>query len=499
MAQTEGGLSKKCTEESLGGFKLPLDLWEKQRLMQDNQEMSQASASVNESCHSRCILVHTLVMIFGTSAWIGVNGIFIQLPLLVNPLPEKWGLAAYLVIIIQLANVAPVMYGLLRRFSCRISESNCISVMLVFASVVMGLLAFWYEWTFIIFEKERSLALFILTFFTAAVSCSSSVLFMPYLRNFKEVYLVSYFIGEGLSGVMPSIVALIQGIDESLVCNNTNQQSISEGEETLPRFSSKYYFLFLCTCLCVSFFAFLILDKLPYLNKEKISSQELDNKLLCNEIQNNQVLSKNSITQMNEAKIDTYNKTDIQGIPINHDTQKNHSSTLDETCLYILLGVVCFLANGFLPSLMPYSCLSYGNMTYHLSTTFSQIANPTACLFALWFLPQGRKIIIWLSLLISFSSCYIIYLALVSSNAPLRDSDLGVVLVILSWIIVVALISYMKLIITSVFRRKSEETLFGVGIVMQAGSACGAVLSFLLINFTSLLQRHDPCESLNNT
>ena len=467
-------------------------------------ETAKRSVQVNERwpC-TPSVIVHILVIIFGTSAWIGVNGIFIQLPLLVNSAPESWGLAAYLVVAIQIANIAPITYSLLHKSSIKVNESHCIIGMLGVGSFVMGLLAFLYGKTSNITGKEHSTTLFVLTFFTAAVSCTSSVLFMPYLRNFKEVYLVSYFIGEGLSGVLPSIVALVQGIGDNHTCDNSaNDTQILEA--TSPRFSSQNYFLFVFMCLLLSSIAFFLLENLSYIKKERISSRKSSNTSSNSKAENCHcqrqlsVLSEDSLSINEKIEkhicIDTYKKTEIGEISNVHHYRNYNQLTLKSLYLYILLSVICLLANGLLPGLQPYSCMSYGNMTYHLSTIFSQIANPTACFLALWFLPHSRKIINWLSVMIFIASGYVIYLSLASPNPPLQHSKLGEIIVILSWILLVGLISYVKLIITSVFRRKSEKTLFSVGMVMQAGSACGAIISFVLTNFTSLLQEYNSCD-----
>jgi riboflavin transporter 2 len=445
-------------------------------------------------CIKPSTIVHILVMIFGTSSWIGVNGIFIQLPVLVNSLPERWKLAAYLVIVIQAANLVPIAYSVLRKFKFKISESNCVFGMLGINSFVMILLAFLYNRTSTIAGSEHSLALFILTFFTAAVSCTSSILFMPYMRNFKEIYLVSYFIGEGLSGVMPSIVALIQSIGDNSNCNNITQVS----HITFPRFSSQYYFLLIFGCLVLSSISFFLLENLSFIKKERACFSSSENNSSNNEIEGissqrqKSVLSEQSITENdvigNHVFIQKYMKPDT-GKTRNIRNQLK----LKTLYLYILLSMVCLLGNGLLPSLQPYSCMSYGNMTYHLSAIFSQIANPTACLLALWFLPQNIKIINWLSIVICFLSSCVMYLAFNSVNSPLQDSRAGQILVILFWVLLIGFISYVKLIITSVFRRKSEKSLFLVGVAMQVGSACGAILSFILINFTKLLQEFKPC------
>ncbi|XP_011498762.1 PREDICTED: solute carrier family 52, riboflavin transporter, member 3-like [Ceratosolen solmsi marchali] len=317
---------------------------------------------------------------------------------------------------------------------------------------------------------------------------------MPYLRNFKEIYLVSYFIGEGLSGVVPSVVALVQSIGESSACNDITKAS----HITLPRFSSQYYFLFIFGCLVLSSISFSLLENHPYVKKEKICFSTSDNNSSNNEIENftcerqRPVLSEQSIIEndlmRNHAFIQKYAKTNSGGA-----SNIRNQLKLKNLYLYILLSIICLLGNGLLPSLQPYSCMSYGNMTYHLSAIFSQIANPSACLLALWFLPKNIKVINLLSIVIFVLSSYIIYLALNSLNSPLQDSKIGEVLVILSWILLIGFISYVKLIITSVFRRKSEKTLFLVGVAMQAGSACGAILSFIVINYTKLLQEYKPC------
>lgn len=61
------------------------------------------------------LIVHLLSALFGLSAWIAINGLWQQTPLLVSRLPEAWNLASYITLITQLANVGPLIYALLRR------------------------------------------------------------------------------------------------------------------------------------------------------------------------------------------------------------------------------------------------------------------------------------------------------------------------------------------------------------------------------------------------
>lgn len=61
---------------------------------------------------NRRIVVDILVLFFGIGAWIGINGIYVQLPLLINNAPEGWNLPAHMVMLVQFANLGPILYTL---------------------------------------------------------------------------------------------------------------------------------------------------------------------------------------------------------------------------------------------------------------------------------------------------------------------------------------------------------------------------------------------------
>jgi riboflavin transporter 2 len=52
---------------------------------------------------NRVILVDLLAVLFGISSWISINGLWVELPLLVQNLPEGWALPSYLSIIVQVS------------------------------------------------------------------------------------------------------------------------------------------------------------------------------------------------------------------------------------------------------------------------------------------------------------------------------------------------------------------------------------------------------------
>lgn len=61
---------------------------------------------------NRRLVVDLLALMFGLGAWVGVNGIYVQLPLLVNSSPEGWSLPAHIVMLVQFANLGPILYTL---------------------------------------------------------------------------------------------------------------------------------------------------------------------------------------------------------------------------------------------------------------------------------------------------------------------------------------------------------------------------------------------------
>uniref|UniRef100_A0A8D2J0F1 Riboflavin transporter n=1 Tax=Varanus komodoensis TaxID=61221 RepID=A0A8D2J0F1_VARKO len=59
--------------------------------------------------------IHALVGLLGTGSWAAINGVWVELPLLVPSAPEGWLLPSCLTVIIQLANVGPLAVTLAHR------------------------------------------------------------------------------------------------------------------------------------------------------------------------------------------------------------------------------------------------------------------------------------------------------------------------------------------------------------------------------------------------
>ncbi len=84
-------------------------------MVKNSRKMSKISFT------ERVILIDVLAALFGISSWVEINGLWVETPLLVERLPEKWNLSSYIVVITQLANIGPIAYSILKfNFSLKV-------------------------------------------------------------------------------------------------------------------------------------------------------------------------------------------------------------------------------------------------------------------------------------------------------------------------------------------------------------------------------------------
>lgn len=359
-------------------------------------------------------LLHLLVILFGITAWLGVNATFVQLPLLVEKAPEGWSLPSFIVIMIQIGNLGPLLYTTVQKWK-PFQDSPWIVALLVLGCISSILFAFFHTKTATLLGADRSVAILSIAFCFALVGCTSSVLFMPYMGRFKEVYLVTYLIGEGLSGLVPSVVALVQGVGGNSVCMLNNSTGNYEPTTPPPRFGVQTFYLFVFSVFVISTIAFIFLDHHPKFKQEYVAKR----------IQHGNDYSYDpepSTSQAEEQQNSSSVKFQVQ-VP------QKILSTSNYIFLLMLLGFVCLLVNGVVPSVQSYSCLPYGNIAYHLAVTLSAIANPTACFLA-FFLPH--KSIRMISYLTAISMIFAVYALATAflSPPPFKGTWIGEFLVV---------------------------------------------------------------------
>ncbi|CAH2107904.1 unnamed protein product [Euphydryas editha] len=404
----------------------------------------------------RRILLDMLMVCWGLGTWLGVNGLYMQLPLLVERLPEGWRLPSSMTVAIQLANVGLIAYVVLRRFFPRAPDAPYIYLLLTVGTAALYLNSFLYTKTASIGGTERSLSFLALTFFAALVGCTSSVLFYPYLRHFRDVYLATYLVGEGLSGFIPSILALIQGVGGEPECVLSPDNSTVTAVHPPARFNTTVFMILLGTLSALSLVSFGFMDRCSAFLSERVKESEA-------------------------AK--------------EEEATTEHESILQTKWFSVLLLMACLnaLMNGALPSVQTYSCMPYGSNAYHLAVALGAMANPTACLAGVWLRPMPPGTLAAMLAFVLLPLSYIFATAALSPTPPLHTETIGRFLVVASWVLVSGLVSYARMWVYGWARRGGARGMRACGAATQVGSAVGSLVFFFIVNFTQVFRQHDYC------
>uniref|UniRef100_A0A8D0HEA6 Riboflavin transporter n=1 Tax=Sphenodon punctatus TaxID=8508 RepID=A0A8D0HEA6_SPHPU len=433
------------------------------------------------------LAVHVLTCLLGTGSWVAINGMWVELPLIVPRAPEGWYLPSYLTVLIQLANVGPLVVTLAHRFRPgRLSEVGTIYAILGVGIVACLLLAFLWQETSLVGGAPHSTALLSLLFFLALVDCTSSVTFLPYMRRLRAHYLTTYFVGEGLSGLLPGLVALGQGVGVAHCVNGSlaagNGTRLRE-EDQPARFSVQSFFLFLGGMMGLCLAAFFLLDRLPVARQERAKEK----------------YQAQARVEPGTGLSATMEERPMIGNPEGPGPGSTFGtgtySRPQVVFIFLVLAWVNALTNAVLPAVQSYSCLPYGNGAYHLSATLAAVANPLACFLGM-FLPSRSLVAMGvLAAAGTGFSFYIMAMAVLSPCPPLLDSPAGVTLIVLCWVLFVGILSYVKLMIGLVLRDEGHSALVWCGAVVQLGSMVGALVMFPLVNVYGLFHSGDSCNN----
>ncbi|XP_012610762.2 solute carrier family 52, riboflavin transporter, member 3 [Microcebus murinus] len=457
------------------------------------------------------LLIHLLVCVFGMGSWVAINGLWVELPLLVTELPEGWYLPSYLTVVIQLANIGPLLVTLFHHF-----RPGCLSeVPIIFAVLGVGtlacvLLAFLWNVTSWLLGGLHSIPFIVLTFFLSLVDCTSSVTFLPFMNRLPTQYLVTFFVGEGLSGLLPALVALAQGSGLTTCVNVTEvpdvmpsprssreanvtqavPSSLASAPRTAtpavrlqsrylpPHFSPLVFFLLLSCMMASCFVAFFLLQR-----QRRCWDASVEDLI-------NSQIALPSIRPREEKDLGPPGRS--QGQERRKEKAAPHPPA-HLAFIYTLVALVNALTNGVLPSVQTYSCLSYGPVAYHLAAALSSMANPLASFLSMFLPNRSLPFLGGLTVLGTSFGAYNMAMAVKSPCPLLQDHWSGDVLIVASWVLFTGCLSYVKVMLGVILRDCSRSALLWCGAAVQLGSLLGAVLMFPLVNVLRLFVSADLC------
>ncbi|RMB95752.1 hypothetical protein DUI87_27865 [Hirundo rustica rustica] len=446
------------------------------------------------------LITHLLACAFGMGSWVAINGLWVEVPLLVTVLPEQWYLPSYITIIIQMANVGPLFVTVMNRFRPGLLKEVAVIYVIVSVGVMACfLLAFLWSHTSLIAGTSHSIPFLILTFFLALVDCTSSVTFLPFMMQLQPQYTNTFFIGEGLSGLIPALIALGQGSGISSCANVSYEVNITTSNKTMEstifhletrylpaNFSTLIFFLLMTAMMLICLLAFFLLTRQPRV--WELSQQHLfPSNIVLSSF--DQILDEGADLQLSRR---CSCPKDPKG-PGDLLPQKVSYSLTQLTLIYLLITWVSALTNGVLPSVQSYSCLPYGHTTYHLAATLSSVANPLACIVAMFLPSRSLTLMVILTMAGTGFGAYNMAIAVMSPCPVLQQSQWGNAIIVLSWVLFTGTLSYMKVMAGVILRSRSRSALVWYGVLEQLGSLLGALLMFPLVNVYGLFKSADYC------
>ncbi|MFH4973769.1 hypothetical protein AB6A40_000478 [Gnathostoma spinigerum] len=432
-----------------------------------------ASINTTQMLLKPCIQ-HAAVLAFGMGTWLSVNSLYVQLPYLVNFVPENWGIITYMVLIVQTACIAPLIYGIIDS----VLEKNklwssirviLIPIMLIISAGALLMSAFVYDTPTVVDSKQHSVLLFV-AFLLMSIPCTTSdVLFCPFITRFaSSKFVTTFFIGMGLSALVPSSVTLIQGTGYHF--NSTSVSHWGPSGNGLL-FGVRSFLVMMAALHILSFLGFLIIKTTT------VDSSDL------------------TLNISKDSRITFEFETDkMSAVDARNSQRSNPNDTMESDSSIVLPSISRFawnlhlissvilgaIQNGITPIILNKAIEPYGQQLYHLVNALCVLANPLACFLQFFIIFRRTPVfIIWTS------ACLILTIVgFVFALLPYRIEDLYFQPTIsLVFVLASALLSWERAAIAQILRETtSSRGLFWWGAATQFGSFLGATVMFVLDN-----------------
>uniref|UniRef100_A0A915BTR2 Riboflavin transporter n=2 Tax=Parascaris TaxID=6254 RepID=A0A915BTR2_PARUN len=333
-------------------------------------------------------ICHIAVAAFGMGTWLSVNAVYVELPLLVSFAPEGYDLATYIVLIVQLACLFPLIYGILdsklasKELWILYNHAILIPIMLFFSGAGLVMAAFVYDRPGVINNSKHSYWLFV-AFFIISIPCTTSdVLFMPYITKLENTkYVATFFIGMGFSALVPSAVSLIQGANANLNGTAANPWKPTEGGVL---FGPRIFLILMAAICCLSLIGFIVLLK----HRNEVSGDDLSKAILQS--------SSNSICSV---ELNVIEKDGVRSYDLLESKPPIGVETISTFKWYLLLSISLLLGavqNSVVPVILPYATQAYGQNIYHLASSLFVMTNPLFCFLQFFIIVKRIPIfVIW--------------------------------------------------------------------------------------------------------
>lgn len=199
----------------------------------------------------------------------------------------------------------------------------------------------------------------------------STITFLPYIgEHFIKEYIISNYVGEALSSLVPGVLGILQGVGLSTTLENCpnnstnnqttslNQTTVSLGSQQVPRFSVSLYFFFMFCLICLSAISFTAIN---FWDRMRINRKVVDNGAVH--------ANKEVQVEIEPVEPSTSTTKTTEFVATNSLSREKYEMGF----LFSLTFVVSFVYYGYLPGIFSYSTIPYGIKYFHLATNISKL------------------------------------------------------------------------------------------------------------------------------
>ncbi|CAF0871517.1 unnamed protein product [Brachionus calyciflorus] len=409
-------------------------------------------------------LLFVFICVFTMGSWIDISGIWCELPLIVEELPERWRLPSILTLISQIGQIAPLIFIIGRRFfPNKFTNANAILIVLTVGALSCFFMAIFWKKTAFIFNEERSIYLYLSSLSLSLLDSLSTITFLPYVGEFfAKEYIIPNYIGESLSSLIPGILAIIQGVgspDECVNVTSVDNSTITiTGVQT--KFSVSVYFVLMGILICLSVASFTLINFLPYFKN------------------------------MRKNRQDGYENS----LEKDKSTLNRHDNNTIRIMLFIsFLGG--FINYGWLPGLMSYSTIPYGGDFMYLAVNLTSCGLTIAVLLSIFSYEVSTKRIILETLIPICLSTYILIMSIFSPCPPFVNAKyrLGGYFMVFCWVMTSCTFIRIRCLIATKLEKYGKQKLLLLGIFAIIGQLSGGLLIYFLVDVFRLFQDKPKC------
>lgn len=277
--------------------------------------------------------------------------------------------------LVALGNLGLLVVTLWRRLAPGKSERVPIQVVQALGVVGTVLLALLWHQVATVAGQYHSVAFLTLALVLALACCASNVTFLPFLSHLPPPFLRSFFLGQGLSALLPCVLALVQGVGR-LECPPAPTNGTPGPPHYFPeRFPASTFFWALTALLVTSAAAFQgLLLLLPSPSSMAAGGPGPGLRVGAPGMEEEEGEAALPLQEPRVQAVDTTPSPDPEAPRL---------LSARSACLLGLLAVTNALTNGVLPAIQSFSCLPYGRLAYHLAVVLGSAANPLACFLAM--------------------------------------------------------------------------------------------------------------------